>query len=613
MIINFLIIIQIVMSVIDFFKNRFETKSVNENLPVFQPKQGNVVSRRIELNSKNEAEIRNCFIAFDVETTGLNPISDRIVEIGAVMFQGGKVVKTFSSLVNPEVRISNSASAINHITNDMLVKAPTEDVVYPKLIEFLDEALCGKIVMCAHNAKFDFDFLCNTLSRIGFDAEIVYVDTLRIARKYLDGLENYKQNTLEKYFGLVNSAAHRAASDAENCGKILLHLLDIADKSFEKEKLYFEQSKPSSQELEVCAYVQSVIADRGGNTELIRFRKNNSGYVDVSCVYNFLRFKFAKKGKYIIVKKNKHIEKLYITEQCTQSEGGNDYLRVYFSSPFDLNGEEISEYIYKEFSKCYESVDRSIKCGNYDKEEIEDSLNLMCSLKNEEIQLLLNVVRMQEYLPISIEDIIPPQISRSDVRISAIHKRVPLSKIQNAKNWNKGFEMGFPYWEKGESERKNGNLERAIEFFDEARIKGYNAPALYKSYALAYRQMKDYSNEIVILDEGIVRMPEQSSEWEARINKAINLLYAQQEKERKAIEKRKQDADRNLRTKNDVLDIKKPHGRAILQMDEDGNIIKEFETITAASQEVGVNSKSIREAAKGIQKHAGGFRWKYKA
>ena len=146
-----------------------------------------------------------------------------------MLFLNGTVHKVFSSLINPGVPINHAASAVNHITNAMLATAPSEKEIYPQLIEFLGEAACGKIVMCAHNATFDFSFLCNTLSRLGFNANIEYVDTLSLSRKYLHGLDNYKQNTIENYFGLVNSSSHRAACDAENCGHILLRLLDVAN------------------------------------------------------------------------------------------------------------------------------------------------------------------------------------------------------------------------------------------------------------------------------------------------------------------------------------------------------------------------------------------------
>ena len=81
-----------------------------------------------------------------------------------------------------------------------------------------------------------FSHPCNTLSRLGFNANIEYIDTLSLSRKYLHGLENYKQSTIENYFGLTNPSSHRAASDAENCGHILYRLMDVASESLEIEK-----------------------------------------------------------------------------------------------------------------------------------------------------------------------------------------------------------------------------------------------------------------------------------------------------------------------------------------------------------------------------------------
>ena len=311
-----------------------------------------------------------------------------------------------------------------------------------------------------------------------------------------------------------------------------------------------------------------------------------------------------------MIKSNHPAIENYVTELCTQSEGGTDYIRVFFSSPFEL--EPLSEYIYEVFLNCYKSMEEYVSYSSYRRQDVENSVRSMSSLTNEEVASLMNEIRKHDYAPLTTSVVNERQVSREDVVVDVVSNRVPLSEIRNADNWDKGFKMGFPHWEKGEDERKKGNLVLAIELFDKARLNGYAAPALYTSYALAYRQLKDYSNEIVILDEGIARMPDQASAWSARRTKAISLLFAQQEKERIAAEKLKRQAEKVAQKETAVSVPKKPRGRAILQMDDNGNIIKEFDSITAAVQEIGVSSKSIRDAANGVQKRAGGYHWMYK-
>ncbi|MEI4770952.1 GIY-YIG nuclease family protein [Psychrobacillus sp. FJAT-51614] len=117
-------------------------------------------------------------------------------------------------------------------------------------------------------------------------------------------------------------------------------------------------------------------------------------------------------------------------------------------------------------------------------------------------------------------------ISTEDVLINPIHNRVPLKDIKNLNDWERGFDGGMPYWEEGDKERKAGNLERAIELFDIARYNGYNAPALYRSYAMTYRKLKDYDNEIAIIDEAIERLRSE------KMN--INEIHNMELKERRA-------------------------------------------------------------------------------
>lgn len=516
------------MGIFNFFKkksNKKEIKDTSHNI-LKSIKPGIAKARRIKLDLSNLNDIRNNFITFDVETTGLNAISDRIVELGAAIFSNGKVINTFSTLVNPKVSIPQAASKINNITNTMLTTAPSEEEVYPKLMEFLGKASQGKITMCAHNAKFDFDFLCNTLSRLGIDAKFSYIDTLDLAREHLDHLKYYKQCTIESHFGLTNAAAHRAYSDAENCGHILYQLMDIAEQSFKKERRKKEITTLTIHELEVCAYIQKLIADRGGDTNPLRFRKNTNRYIEVSCFHSFLNFKFSKKGKYILIKRNCPAISNFITESSTQSEGGTGIIRVYFSSPFDL--EPLATYIFNEYYRCYETVYEYVSISSCLQQELIDSSHLMRSLDRGEVAALLQTAKDFDYPPVDVSLLTRSSISRNEVVIKAINSRVPINEIKNRRDWDRGFDMGFPYWDKGETLRKEGNIEKAIELFDLARYNGYKSPALYDSYAIAYRKLKDFSNEIVILDEAILRMPEHAGIWEARRDKAIKLLYVQQ-------------------------------------------------------------------------------------
>lgn len=118
-----------------------------------------------------------------------------------------------------------------------------------------------------------------------------------------------------------------------------------------------------------------------------------------------------------------------------------------------------------------------------------------------------------------------------EVEIDPTNNRVPLKDIRNLNDWSKGFDEGHPYWEQGDWERKNGNIEKAIELFDKSRYNGYDAPALYNSYAMAYRKLKDYDNEIVILDEAIERLTvdnEKPLRFTERRERAIALKKKQQ-------------------------------------------------------------------------------------
>ncbi len=111
------------------------------------------------------------------------------------------------------------------------------------------------------------------------------------------------------------------------------------------------------------------------------------------------------------------------------------------------------------------------------------------------------------------------------VKTNPVHNRIPLDNIKNINNWDAGFKAGYKYWEDGDAERKAGNIEKAIRLFDEARFNGYFAPVLYRSYAMAYRKLKDLDNEIDILEEAIERYRAETGDYSQLI-----LMFEEQRK-----------------------------------------------------------------------------------
>lgn len=560
---------------------------------------------RIDLDIFNYKLLQKEFVAFDIETTGLSPTRDRIIELGAVLFNNGKKVKTFSSLVNCGVDISNDAESVNGITKEMIRNAPNEYEVFSNLIKFLGEAMQGKIIMCAHNASFDFGFLYNTFLRLRIKSDIKYVDTLSLSRKYIKDVENYQQRTLEEYLGLKNEMAHRAVYDAENCGEILSFILEKTNDEFEAETLKYQKSIPLENELEVCAFIQNCIASKGADINNLRFIRVSNNYVNAMCLYSFLTFKFSNKGNYIVVKTD-HTSNLKLPmESAIEREGGTGYTRVYFSGPFDL--EPLSLYFYDSFMSCYNSMMEYISLNDNRLKEVQKYIIMMTSISKEKVNSILDNVKHKNYAPLEVK--LTPKITRDLVKICGVDERTPIDNIKNRYDRDKGYDEGSEYWYQGEIERKKGNYEKALALFDKARYFGYLYPVLYNSYAMTYRQMKDYCNEIAVLDEAISVLPDVG--FQTRQDKAIQLLYTKQEKERISEEKLKAKISKKP-IENKSPKTKEKRGRAIIKMTDDGTVLAEYEMVTAASNENCISPKSIRDAAKGVQKHAGGFCWKYK-
>ena len=153
------------------------------------------------------------YVVFDTETTGLSSRYDRIIEFGGVMVEGGRVTKTLSLFIDPEMPLPPDSAEVNHITEDDIKGAPTFAEAWPKIKEFL-----GDNILVAHNATFDVGFLNASLKRIGLEPiSNPVIDTLPLSRYLFPEAGRHNEGALLKNLGLNvynEREAHRAEYDA---------------------------------------------------------------------------------------------------------------------------------------------------------------------------------------------------------------------------------------------------------------------------------------------------------------------------------------------------------------------------------------------------------------
>lgn len=162
-----------------------------------------------------ENALMTSYVCFDLETTGLSPEKDEIIEIGAVKVVEGKVVDRFMRFVKPDRKISEMVTQITGITNQMVAEAgPTDKIIF----DFLQ--FCEDYPVLGHNLMFDYRFMGRYAKKYYMDFEKDGVDTLKIARKVLTELPSRSLESLCEHYGIVNAAAHRAYHDALATAKI---------------------------------------------------------------------------------------------------------------------------------------------------------------------------------------------------------------------------------------------------------------------------------------------------------------------------------------------------------------------------------------------------------
>lgn len=175
------------------------------------------------------------YIVVDVETTGLDPKKDKIIEIGAVKVCKGVVEKTYSKLINPGRALSSQVMQLTGISNENLMNEPDISSV---IRDFIDFAGTDDLPIMGHSLMFDYAFLKRAAVNHKLQFEKRGIDTLKIARKYLPELESRNLNFLCRYYGIEHKA-HRALADAYATHEVFQRLQTILLDKEDEDKLFY--------------------------------------------------------------------------------------------------------------------------------------------------------------------------------------------------------------------------------------------------------------------------------------------------------------------------------------------------------------------------------------
>ena len=193
--------------------------------------EANVVDDGIPLvyNENHDVLLDNTYVIFDVETTGLSAIYDKVIELSAVKMKDGNVLERFDEFIDPGFPLSEQTTQLTSITDEMVHGSKSEEEVFKMFKDF-----CDGCIIAGHNVSFDMGFMNTGYRRHGME-EITepVIDTLPLARFLYPNLRGYRLNTLSKKFKVALEHHHRANYDAEATGHLLYKFLKDAEKRYD--------------------------------------------------------------------------------------------------------------------------------------------------------------------------------------------------------------------------------------------------------------------------------------------------------------------------------------------------------------------------------------------
>ena len=228
----------------------FEVKAMKKENPPKKSKNS-TPSNQVKKSKFDESETDNLhglsllkdleFVVFDLETTGGNHKSDKIIEIGLVKVVNLEIVDEKNYLINPEIKIPDFIQKLTNIRQDDVKDSPLIEEVIEDVLEFM-----GDSILVAHNTSFDVPFFNSVLRRLKREElENRSICTNLMTKYLIPNLLNSNLNYMSKIFNIKHSKAHRALDDAKATAELLLNYLKIfIDKDIQKiNHLYYPRNR----------------------------------------------------------------------------------------------------------------------------------------------------------------------------------------------------------------------------------------------------------------------------------------------------------------------------------------------------------------------------------
>mgnify|MGYP000189335844 CR=1 FL=1 len=161
------------------------------------------------------------FVVIDVETTGLDPAYDSLLEVSALKVENGQIIDRFVSLLQPPYfdHVSSFIEELTGITTEMVKTAPPEETVLKKFFDFI-----GNSILVGHNVNFDVNFLYDKGAAYDLILKNDFIDTMRISRKVFPEQHHHRLFEVASYLGISPETAHRAEADTETTLQCFLGL-----------------------------------------------------------------------------------------------------------------------------------------------------------------------------------------------------------------------------------------------------------------------------------------------------------------------------------------------------------------------------------------------------